>query len=187
MRPERMYHSIRLLLLRNPVKKAAYLKKHDVLGAIGEGCYWGPWRLPLYPKLIKLHDNVHVQKTARLVTHDMLNRYLQTSFPNADFGSPEKIGCIELMDNVYVSMHATVMPNVRIGENSVITAGSVVSSDIPENSIATGNPARPVGKMDTFAALRRMSKGQCVKFKNQELSDEIAEQEWIRFNKRRGV
>ena len=44
MKADRMYHSIRLLLLRRPAKRAAYLKEHDILGAIGEPDigYWFP-------------------------------------------------------------------------------------------------------------------------------------------------
>lgn len=184
MRPARLYHSIRLLLCRKPKKRAEYLKKHNLLGEIGENCKWGPWLLPLYPKLIRLHDNVHVHKTAKLVPHDMLNNFLRTASPETDFGSGEKLGCIELMDNVYIAMNVTVMPNVRINKNCIISAGSVVTSDIPENSIASGIPAKPTGRFDMFLALRKMGKDQTVKFKNQELPDEIAEAEWEKFLRR---
>jgi len=180
-----MYHSIRLFLCRTPAKRAAYLKKHDILGSIGDNCKWGPWLLPLYPKLIKLGNNVHVHKTAKIVTHDMLNKFLRTRNPEIDFGYPEKLGCVEMMDNVYISMGVTVMPDVRIGKDCIISAGSVVTSDIPENSLAAGIPAKPTGRFDVFMALRRMSKGQRVEFKNQELDDKIAQQEWERFTKRR--
>lgn len=185
MRAERMYHSIRLLLLRRPAKKAAYLKKHNILGAIGDNCKWGPWLIPLYPKLIKLHDNVHVHKTSKIVTHDMLNGYLKTSHPEVDFGTKERLGCVELMDNVYIAMNVTVMPDVRIEKDSIITAGSVVSSDIPADSVAAGIPAKPIGTTSMFAALRRMSKGQRMTFKNQELEDSLAAEEWVRFNQKR--
>lgn len=185
MRIVRLYHSVRLLLCRKAKKRAEYLKKHNLLGAIGDNCKWGPWLLPPYAKLIKLHDNVIVHKTAHLVPHDMLNSFLSTAYPDADFGHREKLGCIELMDNVYVSMNVTIMPNVRINRNCIISAGSVVTSDIPENSIASGIPAKPTGRFDMFVALRKMGKAQTVAFKNQELPDEIAAAEWERFERRR--
>ena len=184
-RYERIYHSIRLLLIRRAKKRAEYLKKHNVLGAIGENCKWGPWKVPLYAKLIRVGNNVHVHKTAHIVTHDMLNRYLKTRNPEVDFGHGEKLGCVELMDNVYIAMNVTVMPDVRIGKDTIVTCGSVVTSDIPENSVATGIPAKVVGRFDMFMALRRMSKGQRIQFKNQCLSDAQAEQEWERFLSRR--
>lgn len=184
MRADRMYHSVRLLMCRTARKRAEYLKKHDLLGGIGENCKWGPWLLPLYPKMIRLHDNVVVHKTAKLVPHDMLNSFLIGCKPEADFGHQERLGCIELMDNVYIAMNVAVMPNVRINKNCIISAGSVVASDIPENSVASGIPAKPTGRFDMFVALRQMTRGQAVKFKNQELPDEIAAAEWERFEKK---
>lgn len=185
MKVTRLYHSMRLFLIRGGAKRAAYLKKHNILGSIGENCKWGPWLIPLYPKLIRIGNNVHVHKTAHIVTHDMLNRYLKTRDPQIDYGFGEKLGCVELQDNVYIAMNVTVMPDVRINKDCIITSGSVVTSDIPTNSVASGNPAKPVGRFDMFMALRRMSKGQRVKFKNQMLSDEQAEAEWARFLNRR--
>lgn len=185
MKAKRMYHSLRLLMIRGGARKAAYLKKHNILGSIGDNCKWGPWLIPLYPELIRLGNNVHVHKTAKIVTHDMLNRYLKICRPDDDFGHGEKLGCVELCDNVYISMNVTVMPDVRINENCIISAGSVVTSDIPENSLASGIPAKPTGRFDMFLALRKMSRGQAVKVKNQQLEPDIAEEVWSRFNKRR--
>lgn len=182
---ERLYHSFRLLLIRRAKKRAEYLKKHNVLGAIGENCIWGPWLVPLYPKLIKLHDNVCVHKTAKIITHDLVNAFLMRAQPDVDFGARERLGCVELMDNVYVSMNCVVMPDVRINKNCIISAGSVVSSDIPENSIASGNPAKPVGRFDVYMAFRRLSKSQSVKFRNQNLSDALALEQWEKFGKKR--
>jgi len=185
MRAERMYHSVRLLLIRRAKKRAEYLKKHDILGGIGENCIWGPWLIPLYPKLIKLHDNVTVHKTAKIVTHDVINGFLKRAKPEADFGARERLGCVELMDNVYISMNSVIMPDVRINKNCIISSGSVVSSDIPENSVASGNPAKPVGRFDVYMAFRRMNKAQNVKYKNQELADELAAEQWVKFEKKR--
>ena len=185
MQIKRLYHSARLLLCRKPKKRAAYLKKHKLLGEIGENCKWGPWLLPVYSELIRLHDNVHVHKTARLVPHDMLNNFLSTAYPDTDFGCREKIGCIELMDNVYISMNVVIMPNVRINENCIISAGSVVTSDIPANSLAAGIPAKPTGRFDMFAALRKMSKNQSPNFKHLELTEEQIRTEWDKFEKKR--
>ena len=182
----RFYHSVRLLLCRSAGKRAEYLKKHHLLGAIGDNCKWGPWLLPLYSELIRLHDNVVVHKTARLIPHDYLNDFLGRAYPDADFGHREKLGCIELMDNVYIAMNVVVMPNVKVNRNCIISAGSVVTSDIPENSIAAGIPAKPTGRFDMFAALRKMGRGQTEKFTNQILPPEIAKAEWERFDRRYG-
>ena len=89
------------------------------------------------------------------------------------------------MDNVYVSANVQILADVRINKNCIISAGSVVTSDIPENSIASGVPAKPVGRFDMFVALRKMTKNQRVNFKKQMLPDDLAEKEWERFEKLR--
>ena len=176
-----MYHSIRLLLIRSELKRAKYLKDHHVLGGIGSNCKWGPWLVPLYPELIVLHDNVCVHKTAHIVVHDMINVFLKKSIPGANFGSGEVLGPIEIHDNVYISMNAMIMPNVRIGRNSIISAGSIVMDDVPENSIVSGNPAKIVGRFDAYVALRRMNASKNQPFPNQHLPKEVAEQAWKHF------
>lgn len=45
-------------------------------------------------------------------------------------------------DNVWLGSHVVVLPGVRIGENTIIAAGAVVSKDIPANVIAGGVPAK---------------------------------------------
>lgn len=51
---------------------------------------------------------------------------------------------ITIEDNVWLGGGAVVCPGVRIGENSVIGAGAVVTRDVPANSLAVGNPARVI-------------------------------------------
>ena len=53
-------------------------------------------------------------------------------------------GKIIIKDNVWLGAHVTVLPNVTIGESSIVGAGSVITSDIPPFSIAVGNPARVI-------------------------------------------
>ena len=45
-------------------------------------------------------------------------------------------------DNVYVAANATVIGGIHIGSNVIIGAGSVVTKDIPDDSVVVGNPAR---------------------------------------------
>ena len=181
---ERMYHSIRLFLLRSERKKAEYLKSHHILGGVGNNCKWGPWLVPLYPELIILHDNVCVHKTAHIVVHDMINVFLKNSIQGAVFGGGEVLGPVEIDDNVYISMNAMIMPNVKIGKNCIVSAGSIVSDDVPDNSIVAGNPAKVIGRFDAYAALRRMSASKNKPFPNQHLPRERAEQAWEQFNKK---
>lgn len=59
-----------------------------------------------------------------------------------EYGIPVTIG-----DNVWIGGNVVICPGVAIGSNCVIGAGSVVTKDIPEWSIAAGNPCRVIRKI----------------------------------------
>ena len=54
---------------------------------------------------------------------------------------------ITVGDNVWFGANVVVMPKVRIGSNVVIGAGSHVNKDIPDNSLAFGNPCKVYRKI----------------------------------------
>lgn len=58
---------------------------------------------------------------------------------------------IVIEDNVWLGMNVIVLKGVRIGRNSVVGAGSVVTRDIPADCIAAGNPARVVRQLTVTA------------------------------------
>lgn len=49
---------------------------------------------------------------------------------------------VTIENHVWIGAHVVILPGVRIGCNSAIGAGSVVTADIPANCVAAGNPAR---------------------------------------------
>lgn len=51
-------------------------------------------------------------------------------------------------DNCWIGAGAVICPGVTIGQNSVIGAGSVVTKDIPPDSVAVGNPCRVLRQID---------------------------------------
>ena len=54
---------------------------------------------------------------------------------------------IAVGDNVWIGGGVQVMPGVTIGSNVVIGGGSIVIKDIPDNSVAAGNPCRVIRKI----------------------------------------
>lgn len=71
---------------------------------------------------------------------------------------------ITMGDNVWIGGNTVICPDVHIGNNVVIGAGSVVTKDIPDWSIAAGNPCRVIRQI-TDADKRKL-------FKNEEIDDE---------------
>ncbi len=47
-------------------------------------------------------------------------------------------------NNVYIAANSTVIGGIKIGDNVIIGAGSVVTKDVPSNSVVVGNPARVI-------------------------------------------
>ncbi len=58
-----------------------------------------------------------------------------------------KHGKVTLKKNCRIGTHSVIMPGVTIGENSIIGAFSFVNSDIPNNTLAFGIPAKPIRKI----------------------------------------
>ena len=60
-----------------------------------------------------------------------------------EFGLP-----IHIESNVWIGGNAVILPGITIGRNSIIAAGSVVTKDVPGNTIVGGNPARVIREID---------------------------------------
>jgi acetyltransferase-like isoleucine patch superfamily enzyme len=54
---------------------------------------------------------------------------------------------IRLGTNVWLGFECCVLPGVQIGDNSVVAARSVVTEEVPANTLVAGNPARPVRQL----------------------------------------
>lgn len=96
------------------------------------------------PWLIKIGDHVCVSNDVTFVNHDL-------TYPFQDkYESLTSFGPIEIRDNCQIGVRATILPHVIIGPNSIVGACSVVTKDVPPNSVAAGNPARVLCGIDEF-------------------------------------
>lgn len=149
----RLWLMVKLLLLRRGEDRAAFLKRKNVFGMMGEHCFWHPKTLPSEPELVYLHNNVNVASDVYFCTHDILN-ILFNNDKNLPDNFKFKTGKIELMDNTFIGAKAIIMYNVKIGPNAIVAAGSVVTRDVPEGSVVAGNPAHVIGHYDATAQKR---------------------------------
>lgn len=83
-------------------------------------------------------DNVFIAPNCGFYT-------LSVSERNAglEYAKPIKVG-----NNVWIGANVIVLSGVSIGDNCTIGAGSVVVNDVPENSLAVGNPCRVIHKIE---------------------------------------
>ena len=70
----------------------------------------------------------------------------------------ECVGGPVVGSNVRIGANSTILPGVRIGDNSLIGAGSVVVEDIPKNSVAYGCPAKVVKKVSDLKCKKKFYK-----------------------------
>ncbi|HAP8953298.1 acyltransferase [Enterococcus faecium] len=66
-------------------------------------------------------------------------------------------GIVKIRNNVFVGENATILRNVTVGNNCIIAAGAVVTSDIPNNSVCAGIPAKLIMSMDSYYKKRKES------------------------------
>lgn len=66
-----------------------------------------------------------------------------------------KIGRVVIGDNVFVGHGSIILPNTHIGNKVIVGSGSVVSRDIPDNSVAVGNPIQIISTYDNYVERHR--------------------------------
>ena len=96
---------------------------------------------PSHCFLISIGDNCTICPNVRLIAHDASTKKI-LGFT--------KIGMINIKENCFIGDSVIVLPNVTIGPNSIIGAGSVVTKDVPPNMIATGNPAKVISSVSDY-------------------------------------
>ena len=86
-----------------------------------------------------------------LIGHNVVFATLNHGFAPTDRASLYPAPIV-LGKNVWVGSNSTLLQGIRIGDNAVIGAGSVVTKDVPANTIVGGVPARILRRIDTEKA-----------------------------------
>lgn len=92
-------------------------------------------------KKIKIGQSTMIASDVTITDSDWHGIYDRTDY----VASPKEV-LIE--DNVWIGEKSIILKGTKIGANSIIGAGSVVSGEVPPNTIYAGNPAREIRKLD---------------------------------------
>lgn len=99
---------------------------------IGNNVIVMPNSLMMASGTITIEDNALVAAYVKLISnnHDPYDRAVLTCKP------------VVLKKNCWIGAGAVILPGVTVGENSIVGAGSVVTKDVPANTVVAGNPAK---------------------------------------------
>lgn len=182
---KRLWQSIRLLTIRGSAARTKYMREKHIFASIGENCTIQKRKVPLYANLIRIGNNVHIASNVSFLTHDVSHLVLNNLPGISKLGGvQERIGCIEIGDNVFVGSGVHILYDTKIGNNVIIGTCSVVTKDIPDNSVVAGVPAKIIGTFDEY--VKKMKHQQYpVKIKpyKQAISEELAKYMWDEFDK----
>jgi len=121
--------------------KPAYARHLGV--KFGENCriittLWGT-----EPFLIKIGDNVTITDGVRFLTHDG-----SACLARDEKGRRYLYAPIEVGSNVFIGVNSIIMPGVKIEDNVIIAAGSVVTKSIKSGLVVGGVPAIILGQFN---------------------------------------
>ena len=100
------------------------------------------------PWLIRLGDHVDITTGVRFVNHEggiWIMRGIESKYNDCDTFKPIVVG-----NNVLIGLNSLIMPGITIGDNVIIAAHSVVTKDVPSNSVVGGNPAKYICSIEQF-------------------------------------
>ena len=119
---------------------------------------------------VEIQKNSHIGKNCKISSHTFICEgitikdgvfvghnvsFINDNYPlavNQDFSlktdSDWRLMKTTVGNKVSIGTSSTILGGIHIGENSIIGAGSVVTSDVPPNVIVAGNPAKILRKLD---------------------------------------
>lgn len=100
--------------------------------------------------LINIGNNVTLAPRVHILAHDASTKMAL---------GYTRISKVNIGNNVFVGANSIILPGVTIGNDVIIGAGSVVTKNIPDNSVAVGNPARVIKSYDQYLNKQKHNMG----------------------------
>ena len=111
---------------------------------VGKGTHfsWGNLE-SMFPRLIEIGEGCIFAPTAMVLAHDA--SYFM-------FTGKYRVAPVKIGNRVFVGYNAVIMPGVTIGDNVVIGASSLVTKDVPSNTVVAGIPAKKMCTVEEYLA-----------------------------------
>jgi len=122
---------------------AEYQKKWGRFYSIGDDCAFWPYTNITNPEYTRLGNNVMLS-ACTILGHDGSIAVLNKAYNK----KLDRVGKVDIKDNVFIGHAAVILPDVTIGPNAIVAAGAVVSKSVPEGAIVAGVPAKVIGMVD---------------------------------------
>ena len=141
--------NLRLLTIRGGAKRGDYLRKKKIFKKFGKNVWWQPYKIPSNPELISIGDNVNIATEVLFLDHDIIHIMLNNMRTMLGGGVFKPyVGPITIGNNVFIGGRSTILYNLKIGNNCIIAAGSLVNKDVSDGSVVAGVPAKVIGKFE---------------------------------------
>lgn len=158
------------------------MKAQGVFRKCGENVMITSRKIPLYSRLISIGNNVWIASGVSFLTHDVVHFMLNCRRSRNEPRFEEKVGCIEIGDNVFIGANTTILYDVKIGNNVVVGSNTLVNKDIPDNSVVGGVPCRVLGSFgDLVEKRKKIHYDHPVDNRMQFVSPECEEELWSKF------
>jgi acetyltransferase-like isoleucine patch superfamily enzyme len=129
------------------------------------------------PWLIEIGQRVTLAEGVILYTHDGANRVFRDRLPDSSrWGN--RFGTIRILDNCFIGANTIIMPDVQIGPNSIVGAGSVVTSDVPPQTVVAGVPAHTLCTLDEYVERYKRKMILIGSSNREELRRELTQKLW---------
>jgi acetyltransferase-like isoleucine patch superfamily enzyme len=157
--------------------KAEFLRRRGV--RIGKDCeiLTPATNFGTEPWLIELGNRVTISQNVVFLTHDGANRVFRDRLPNsAPWGN--RFGSIQVLDNSFVGANSILMPDIVIGPNAIVGAGSLVNQSVPPDTVVAGVPIRHIFTLNEYIERYKEKWISIEATKRKDLRRELTQRFW---------